>query len=48
MEAQVEVSENDILKVALGDKVEIEVDAYIDKKFIGSVTEIANSATDIK
>ena len=47
MEAQVEVSENDILKVALGDKVEIEVDAYIDKKFIGSVTEIANSATNV-
>ncbi len=47
MEAQVEVSENDILKVSLGDMVEIEVDAYIDKKFKGQVTEIANSATNV-
>ncbi|MFT4567792.1 MAG: HlyD family secretion protein [Saprospiraceae bacterium] len=47
MEAQVEVSENDILKVSFGDKVEIEVDAYIDKKFAGTVTEIANSATNV-
>lgn len=47
MEAQVEVSENDILKVSLGDEVEIEVDAYFDKKFKGTVTEIANSAANI-
>ena len=47
MEAHVEVSENDILKVELNDEVEIEVDAYIDGKFKGVVTEIANSATNI-
>ncbi|MEM7298923.1 MAG: efflux RND transporter periplasmic adaptor subunit, partial [Bacteroidota bacterium] len=44
MEVQVEVSENDILKVELNDEVEIEVDAYVDRKFIGRVSEIANSA----
>jgi len=47
MEVQVEVSENDILRVSVGDKVEIEVDAYLDRKFIGKVTEIANSANNI-
>ena len=46
MEAQVEVTENDILKVQLNDDVDIEVDAYIDKKFAGKVTEIANSASN--
>jgi HlyD family secretion protein len=46
METQVEVTENDILKVTLGDETEIEVDAYIDRKFKGRVTEIANSASN--
>ncbi len=44
MEAQVEVNENDIVRVKLGDTALIEVDAYLDKKFKGIVTEIANSA----
>jgi len=44
MEVQVEVSENDIPRVSLGDPVEIEVDAYIGRKFTGKVTQIANSA----
>lgn len=44
MEAQVEVNENDIVRVKLGDTAVIEVDAYLDKKFRGVVTEIANSA----
>ena len=44
MEARVEVNENDIVKVSLGDTALIEVDAYLDKKFKGIVTEIANSA----
>ena len=44
MEAQVQVNENDIPKVKLGDTAIIEVDAYIDQKFKGIVTEIANSA----
>ncbi|MBK9388760.1 MAG: efflux RND transporter periplasmic adaptor subunit [Bacteroidetes bacterium] len=44
MEAQVQVNENDIVRVNLGDTALIEVDAYLDKKFKGIVTEIANSA----
>jgi HlyD family secretion protein len=44
MEAQVEVNENDIPRVKLGDTATIEVDAYVDYKFRGIVTEIANSA----
>ena len=46
MEVQVEVSENDILRVEMGDKADIEVDAYLDRKFKGVVTEIANSAAN--
>ncbi len=44
MEAQVEVNENDIPRVKLGDTATIEIDAYTDHKFKGIVTEIANSA----
>jgi HlyD family secretion protein len=46
MEVQVDVSENDVLRVALNDEAEIEVDAYLDRKFTGRVTEIANSASN--
>lgn len=44
MEARVQVNENDIPRVKLGDTALIEVDAYLDQKFKGIVTEIANSA----
>ncbi len=44
MEVQVDVNENDIVKVALGDTALVEVDAYLNRKFKGVVTEIANSA----
>jgi HlyD family secretion protein len=44
MEVSVEVNENDIIKVHKNDTALIEVDAYMDKKFKGIVTEIANSA----
>jgi HlyD family secretion protein len=44
MEAQVEVNENDIVRVSLGDTATIEVDAYLDQEVKGIVTEIANSA----
>lgn len=44
MEARVEVNENDIPRVKLGDTATIDVDAYPDNKFSGIVTEIANSA----
>jgi HlyD family secretion protein len=44
MEAQVEVNENDIVRVKMGDTALIEVDAYLNRKFKGIVTEIATSA----
>jgi len=44
MEARVEVNENDIVRVKVGDSANIQVDAYLDHKFKGIVTEIANSA----
>lgn len=44
MEAQVDVSESDVVRVSLGDSVLIEVDAYPGKKFQGIVREIANSS----
>ncbi len=44
MEVRVEVSETDIPRVTIGDTVSIEVDAYLDRDFIGHVTMIANSA----
>jgi len=44
MEVEVEVNENDIVKVSLGDKTKINVDAYPRRQFTGEVTEIANSA----
>ncbi len=46
MEVRVEVSEADIPRVSVGDVVNIEVDAYIDRTFNGKVTQIANSATN--
>lgn len=46
MEVRVEVSENDLPRVKLGDKAEIEVDAYLGRKFIGTVSQIANSSTN--
>jgi HlyD family secretion protein len=45
MEVSVDVNENDIVKVSLGDTVVIDVDAYTNRKFKGLVTEVANSAT---
>jgi len=44
LEVNVEVNENDIVRVALFDTASIEVDAYLDRKFRGVVTEIATSA----
>lgn len=44
MEVRVDVNENDIVKVSLGDTALIQVDAYLNRKFKGIVTEIANSA----
>jgi len=44
MEVEVDVNENDIVKVNIGDSTVVEVDAYLKKEFKGVVTEIANSA----
>jgi HlyD family secretion protein len=44
IEVQADVSENDILRVSIGDEAEIEVDAYLGRKFKGRVIQIANSA----
>ncbi|MCX6287808.1 MAG: efflux RND transporter periplasmic adaptor subunit [Bacteroidetes bacterium] len=44
MQALVEVNENDIVRVRMGDTALIEVDAYLNRKFKGVVTEIATSA----
>ncbi|NBB72580.1 MAG: efflux RND transporter periplasmic adaptor subunit [Bacteroidetes bacterium] len=44
MELEVDVNENDVVNVALSDTASIEIDAYPDQSFRGSVTEIANSA----
>jgi len=44
MEVQVEVDENDVPHVKLGQKATITVDAFPKKKFEGTVTAIANSA----
>lgn len=46
MEVRVEVSENDVPRVSIGDEVAIEVDAYLNRTFRGRVTQIANSATN--
>jgi len=44
MEVEVDVNENDIVKISVGDSTIVEVDAYLKKEFKGLVTEIANSA----
>lgn len=44
MEVKVEVNENDIVKVQKNDTANIEIDAYLKRKFKGVVTEIASSA----
>ncbi len=43
IEVRVDVGENDIPKVKLGDSANIEVDAYSNRKFKGIVTQIASS-----
>ena len=44
IEVRVDVGENDIPKVKLGDSALIEVDAYTNRKFKGVVTQIASSS----
>ncbi|MBI9072079.1 MAG: efflux RND transporter periplasmic adaptor subunit [Melioribacteraceae bacterium] len=44
MEARVEVDENDVVLVSVGDTARIEIDAFGEKKFLGIVSQIGNSA----
>jgi HlyD family secretion protein len=43
MEARVDVNENDVVNVKIGDKANIKIDAYADRKFHGTVYQIANT-----
>lgn len=45
MEVEVDVNENDIVKISVGDSARVEVDAYLKKEFRGTVTSISNSAS---
>ncbi|MBB2147042.1 efflux RND transporter periplasmic adaptor subunit [Pedobacter sp. LMG 31464] len=47
MEVNVDVNENDINRVNVGDSASVEIDAFADKKFKGIVTEIASSSTSV-
>jgi HlyD family secretion protein len=43
MQAVVDVNENDVVNVKLGDKASVKIDAYADRKFKGVVQQIANT-----
>lgn len=45
MEVEVDVNENDIVKINVGDSANVAVDAYLKKQFKGLVTSISNSAS---
>jgi HlyD family secretion protein len=45
IEVRVDVNENSIIKVSVGDSADVEVDAYNRRKFKGVVTSIANGTT---
>lgn len=45
MEVSVDVNESDINRVSVGDRADIEVDAFQNQKFKGEVTEIASSSS---
>ena len=47
MEVEVDVNENDIVKINIGDSTKIQVDAYLKKEFKGIVTSISNSASAV-
>lgn len=47
MEVEVDVNENDIVKIVIGNEAIVEVDAYLNKQFKGIVTSISNSANNL-
>ena len=48
MEAWVEVDETEVVKLALGQTADIEIDAFPDRSFTGRVTEIGNSPLRVR
>lgn len=42
--AKVQVDETDVVRIALGDSVEVTIDAYADTAFVGRVTQVSHSA----
>jgi HlyD family secretion protein len=47
MEVEVDVNENDIVKISIGNQAIVEVDAYLNKQFKGLVTSISNSSNNL-
>jgi len=47
MEVEVDVNENDVVNIEIGDTTEIEIDAYPDTMFYGVVSEIAHTAQSL-
>ena len=47
MEVEVDVNENDVVNIEVGDTSEIEIDAYPDTVFYGIVSEIAHTAQSL-
>jgi HlyD family secretion protein len=47
MQVRSEVEEHDIVNVKLGDSAFVEIDAFPDTQFVGIVTEIAESASNV-
>jgi HlyD family secretion protein len=44
MEVRVDVSESEIIKIKIGDTADIQIDAYLDRNFMGMVSEVANTS----
>ena len=44
MEAVIEVDETDVTSIVIGDSAYIEIDAFPNQRFVGTVTEIGNSS----
>src|SRR5437773_5678256 len=45
IQAKVQVDETDVVRLHLGDSVEVSIDAFPDTTFMGRVTKVANSST---
>ena len=46
MEVQVDVNENEVMRINIGDETDVDIDAYPGRVFKGRVTEIANTASN--